>query len=94
MPTMIEIGVASPKAQGQAIIRTVMVVTTANVVACPDGPKLNHARNVRTAMISTVGTKIDDTLSARRPIAGFDDCATRTISIICDSTVSLPMRLA
>ena len=79
---MIEIGVARPSAQGQAIIKTVIVVTIASAVTWSPLPKLIQARKVTTAIIITLGTNMADTLSASRPIAGFEDCALRTISMI------------
>ena len=55
-PTMTDIGVASPSAQGHAIIRTVVALTIANANA-GSGPKFNQARALTTAIIITVGTK-------------------------------------
>ena len=54
---MMEVGVARPKAQGQAMIRTATKFSIAKRSAGL-GPKIHHARNVSTATPMTVGTKI------------------------------------
>ena len=92
-PTMIEIGVASPSAQGQAMISTVKVVTSTKP-ARGSGPKLNQARAVSTATISTDGTNTAATRSANRPSGGLLFCACRTLAMIWASTVSSPTRVA
>ena len=56
VPTIIAVGVASPNAQGQAIIKTAIKVTSAKVNACSP-PKIIHKTKVRTAIASTAGTK-------------------------------------
>ena len=55
-PTITDIGVARPNAQGQAIIKTVVADTTAKASA-GSGPKLSQARALITAIIITTGTK-------------------------------------
>ena len=53
---MIDIGVASPSAQGQAMIST----ATALTIACASagaGPATNQPMNVSTAHSTTAGTK-------------------------------------
>ncbi len=72
--TIIDIGVANPSAQGQAIINTVIVVTKTNA-DFGSGPKLNQTMKVITAMTSTTGTKIAATRSTNRAIAGLVLCA-------------------
>ncbi len=52
--TMIDSGVASPSAQGQAMIRTLTAATTARVSA---GPRTNQSTNVVIARKMTAGTK-------------------------------------
>src|SRR5690606_10327901 len=55
-PTMMDMGVASPRAQGQAMINTL----TAATKPCPmagGGPNAAHATNVNKATASTAGTK-------------------------------------
>ncbi len=66
-PIMVEIGVARPRAQGQAMISTVVAVTSMWMTR-GSAPKLNHAKAVSTAMIITAGTKMLDTLSANSPM--------------------------
>ncbi len=56
VPTMIEMGVASPRAQGQAMMST----ATADVrpkIRAGSGPKSNHTTKVPMAMKTTAGTK-------------------------------------
>ena len=63
-PTMIDIGVASPSAHGQAMIST----ATAFTIACAkrgSGPIQTHAAKVSSAMPITAGTNQPATLSAR-----------------------------
>ena len=56
VPTMIEVGVASPSAHGQAMIRTATVLSSARLNA-GSGPKANQTTNVSAARPSTAGTK-------------------------------------
>ncbi len=53
---MIDIGVASPKAHGQAMIRTATALTRANAIAGA-GPKIDQAIKVTAAAATTAGTK-------------------------------------
>ena len=75
------------------MMSTVMVATSV-YTDCSTGPKLYQAKKVSTATSNTVGTNTAEIRSARRPMAGLAFCAWRTISIICASAVSLPMRVA
>ena len=52
---MIDIGVASPRAQGQAMIRTATALTRANPIA-GGGPRIDHTTKVAIAMRMTDGT--------------------------------------
>ena len=61
--TMIDIGVASPSAQGQAIISTDTNATRANVAA-GSGPTRLHTTKVRTETPTTTGTNHPATKSA------------------------------
>ena len=54
--TIIAIGVASPKAHGQAIIKTATKLISAKVKAGA-GPKNNQTAKVNTATTNTAGTK-------------------------------------
>ena len=56
VPTMIDSGVASPSAQGHAMISTETALTSANVSAGA-GPKSNQITNVPIAMNTAAGTK-------------------------------------
>ncbi len=56
VPTMIDSGVASPSAHGQAMISTDTAATRANVSAGA-GPATNHTAKVTTATATTAGTK-------------------------------------
>lgn len=63
-PTMMDMGVAKPRAQGQATISTL----TATTRACARrgvGPTRIQIRNASTAMPMTTGTKTAETLSTR-----------------------------
>ena len=72
---MSAVGVASPSAQGQAIIRTATAAVKA-FVASPS--TTNHAINVTNEMSSTTGTKMLLTLSASFCTGAFVACASRT----------------
>src|SRR5215208_174540 len=65
VPTMIEVGVASPIAQGQAMIRTATKLSSACVNA-GSGPSQSHTKKVTVAIRITTGTKIALMRSARR----------------------------
>ncbi len=68
-PTIIAVGVASPKAQGQAIIRIPTKANMPNETAVEKPkkyvPKVNHKVKVNKAIIKTAGIKMAETLSAR-----------------------------
>jgi hypothetical protein len=61
---MIEVGVAKPIAQGQAMIKTATALTNAKLRA-GDGPSSIQAANVRRAARITAGTNQPVTLSTR-----------------------------
>ena len=63
-PTITDIGVAKPKAQGQAIIRTAIALTNAYTYA-GSGPQMAQMAKVITDIITTAGTNHADILSAR-----------------------------
>ncbi len=86
---MIDIGVASPSAQGQAMISTATVLTTANVHD-GSGPKKPHTSSVAIATAKTASTNQKLTLSARRCIGARERCACATSCTICASMVSEP----
>ena len=63
-PTMMDIGVARPRAHGQAMMRT----ATAQTMACASfgcGPSHIHRMKLSAEIASTTGTKMPATLSAR-----------------------------
>ena len=87
IPTIIAVGVAKPKAQGQAITNTVTEVSS----ACAKSPSANiHTAKVKIASPITTGTKIPAILSTNFCTGALLPCASCTIRIICASTVSLP----
>ena len=90
VPTISPIGVAKPSAQGQAITKT----ATAAVKAASMSLLNSHqARNVTTAMISTIGTNTEEIRSARRAIGALPDCASETSRPIWAKVVSEPTRV-
>ncbi len=64
VPTMMAVGVASPKAQGQAITNTATIFKRACVKAFSPVAKKFQPANVRSAITITIGTKIPETVSA------------------------------
>ena len=62
-PTITDIGVANPRAQGQAIINTAMAFTSAYTYA-GSGPQIVQTAKVITEMMTTTGTKYPETVSA------------------------------
>ena len=60
---MIDIGVASPKAQGQAMIKTATAFTSA-WASRGSGPHVDQMRKVITDATITIGTNHPDTVSA------------------------------
>src|SRR3546814_6379184 len=90
---MIEVGVASPIAQGQAMISTATALTRAKVRAGA-GPRLSHARKVTAATASTAGTNHAVTLSTSAWIGSFAPCAASTMRTMWASTVSAPTLVA
>ncbi len=63
---MIDIGVASPRAQGQAMISTATALTSANANRGSAGENNAQATNVSTAITTTAGTNQPATVSATR----------------------------
>ena len=63
--TMIDIGVARPRAQGQAMISTATALSSATVRLGP-GPASNQTTKVTAATAITAGTNTADTASAMR----------------------------
>src|SRR5690625_2159801 len=88
-PTIIDVGVASPNAQGQAMTNTAIDASNA-CDQTPGSTMKNHAAKVTNAMTTTMGTKTLDILSAIRWIGAFDPWASSTIFTIPASAVSFP----
>ena len=91
VPTMRAVGVASPSAQGQAMMST---ATAAVNAACAEPPSTSHATRVMTEIPITTGTNTADTRSARRCTSALRDCASSTRRAIWASCVSDPTRVA
>ncbi len=92
-PTITDMGVASPSAQGQAMISTVVALISMWVIR-GSGPKLNQAMAATTAISMMVGTKTAETSSARRPMGGLLPWAFFTSATMRDRAVSLPTAVA
>ena len=93
VPTMIDIGVARPSAQGQAISSTEIAAMRPNPVA-GGGPNNAHAANATTATASTAGTNQPATTSASFWIGARERCAAATSATMRASNVWLPTRSA
>ena len=97
--TMIEVGVASPIAHGQATISTATALTSAKLSAGTSSgsqaaPNTSQARKVSAATPITTGTNTIVTLSTSAWIGSLAPCAVSTMRTICASTVSAPTRVA
>jgi hypothetical protein len=90
---VIEIGVASPSAQGHATISTDTAAAIAKT-STGSGPKIIQSAKARIATPTTVGKKTAETWSANPWIGARDRFAFDTIVTICASTVSAPTLLA
>src|SRR3546814_5768776 len=90
---MIEVGVASPMAQGQAMISVATALTSAKVSA-GSGPKASQTPAVSTATAMTAGTNHAVTRSTIAWIGSLAPWAASTIRMICASSVSAPTLVA
>ena len=88
-PTMIDIGVARPSAQGQAMISTLTAATSPKAKR-GSGPNVAQAAKAMSATAITAGTNQPATWSASRWIGARLRCALATICTICASKVSRP----
>ncbi len=86
---MMDMGVARPSAQGQAMMSTATALTSA---CCK--PTWYHAAKVTMATRMTAGTNQAETRSASRWMGARLRCASPTMRTICESRVSLPTRSA
>src|SRR5690606_24293625 len=87
--TMIDIGVARPSAQGQAMISTATALTRAWARA-GSGPRAAHTPNVTTATAITASTNHAETWSTRRWIGARLRWASATKPTIRDRSVAEP----
>ena len=81
VPTMIDIGVASPSAHGHAMIKTATALTTANA-ARGSGPTVAQTIADTIATRTTAGTNQAATMSASRWMGARLRCASLTICTI------------
>ena len=91
VPTIIAVGVASPKAQGQEITRTAIPIDSEKA---KDLPISSHTITATTAMAITIGTNTPLTRSASLAIGALEELASSTKRIICDNVVSSPTFVA
>ncbi len=87
--TMIDIGVASPRAHGQAMISTATALTRA-CARRGSGPSIAHSAKVATAIAITARTKTAETRSASFWIGARLRCAAATMATMRASSVSPP----
>jgi len=91
--TITDMGVARPRAHGQATMRTATAATNACAMrGC--GPSKLHAAKVPPAATTTAGTNHAATTSATCWMGARLRCASLTIRTICASSVSEPTRSA
>ena len=91
VPTISAVGVASPSAQGHAMISTATAAVNAVDTAAPE--TIQNPR-VATARAMTIGTKTPEIRSASRCAGALPFCACSTSRAICASCVSEPTRSA
>ena len=88
VPTIIAVGVANHKAQGQAMTITAAKYMSADWKLAPN--QKYRIRNVVSAMRMTTGTNIGEILSAMDWIGALDPCASWIRVMICASFVPVP----
>ena len=93
VPTMIDVGVASPIAQGQAMIRTATALTRPKVSA-GSGPRINQTAKVSAASPITTGTNHRVMRSTSPWMGSLPPCAASTMRMICASIVASPTAVA
>ena len=93
VPTIIEVGVAKPNAQGQAITNTAIAATKAGS-NCPGWTNEIHIINVKIAIPTTIGTKYPEIISASLCIGALEPCASSTTLTMEARAVSLPTFVA
>ena len=90
VPTMMAVGVASPRAQGQAITSTEVNTRSTKAKGCP---AMAQAIAASTAMPMTVGTNTPATLSAVLEMGAFFPWASSTKRMMRARVVSSPVRV-
>ena len=90
VPTMIEVGVASPMAQGQAMISTATALTSAKAKRRARAEEPARRRRSASASAITAGTNHIVTRSTSAWIGSLAPCAASTVRTICASSVSAP----
>ncbi|CFE03918.1 Uncharacterised protein [Bordetella pertussis] len=93
VPTMMEVGVASPMAHGQAMMSTATALTSAKVSA-GSGPNTNQMAKVARATAMTAGTNHMVMRSTSAWMGSLEPWACSTMRMICASTVSPPTLVA
>ena len=91
VPTMIAVGVARPRAQGQDMTRMEIPIERAN---SNPYPAKSHTITAIKAMPITTGTNTPLTLSASFAIGAFELVASSTSRTICANVVSSPTFVA
>ena len=92
VPTAMAVGVARPSAQGQATTSTAIMRVSEKINDSPLTPY--HTAKVTSPIVTTAGTKKEDTRSANRCMGALVLCADSTNAIIWASMVSLPTFVA
>ena len=87
VPTMMAVGVARPRAQGQAMTRTEVKTRRAKGKSCPSSSQRMAAR---AAMLITTGTKTPATLSATLAMGAFFPWASSTKRMMRERVESSP----
>ena len=90
VPTMMAVGVARPRAQGQAITSTEVNTRSTKEKGCP---ATAQAMAASSAMPMTVGTKTPATLSAVLEMGAFLPWASSTKRMMRERVVSSPVRV-
>ena len=91
VPTRIAVGVARPRAQGHAMMRTATAARNASLTPLPTSRCPTRAT---TEMAMMVGTNTREIRSTSRSTGALPDCASLTSLPIWASVVSLPTRVA
>ena len=86
---MMAVGVANPRAQGQAMTNTEVKTRSTNSAS---RPAMAHRMAATTAIAITTGTKTPATRSAIFEIGALRPCASSMILMILERVVSSPTR--